>query len=95
MLVFLLQFRNLEVGCCHSINLKYVSEVVRGKKTDGSSWNDGYYAVKWRDTLKNGRLQKLEGRPCAYGNREHGKVAGSNLSASVCWLPLAVFGNVL
>ena len=62
---------------------------------DGSSWNDGYYAVKWRDTLKNGRLQKLEGRPCAYGNREHGKVAGSNLSASVCWLPLAVFGNVL
>lgn len=46
MLVLLLQFRNLEVGCCHSINLKYVSEVVKGKKTDGSSWNDGVLCCK-------------------------------------------------
>ena len=66
-----------------------ICEMVKVKKTDGSSWNDGYYALKWQDTLKNGGLEKLEGRPCA-----RGEVAGSNLSASVCWVPLAVFGNV-
>ena len=53
-----------------------ICEVVKAKKTDGSSWNDGYYALTWQDTLKNGGLQKPEGRPCACGD-----VAGSNLSA--------------
>lgn len=48
MLVPLLQLRNwfLEMGCCCSRNLKGVSRVVSGGKTEGGRWNDGDDAIK-------------------------------------------------